>query len=128
MQNPDIFKYLTVFRSLSDILCCLWKIVPDYNYFCKELLLRSFKMLGRIPSTPMYPQVLLSMYSSFRTYSDISSIIQECAHIYSEPCVSLPNSEPRHIQTPRCIYNTILNIFTKAPSCTFDTVLNAPLL
>ena len=42
IQNPDIFKSSTVFRTLSDILQCLWKIVPGYNCFCKELLLRSF--------------------------------------------------------------------------------------
>ena len=60
--------------------------------------------------------------------SGIFRHIQEHTHTYSEPCVSLPNSEPWHIQTPRYIHNTILNIFTKAPSWTFDTVLNAPLL
>ena len=51
---------------------------------------------------------------------------------YSEPSVSLTCSKPwhisikTHIQTLRYIHNTILNIFTKAQSCTFDTVLNAP--
>ena len=33
----------------------------------------------------------------------------------------------KHIQTPTYIHNTILNVFTKAPSWTLDTVLNAPL-
>ena len=33
----------------------------------------------------------------------------------------------KHIQAPSYIQNTSLNIFTKAPSWTFDTVLNAPL-
>ena len=33
----------------------------------------------------------------------------------------------KHIQTLRYIHNTILNIFTKAQSWTFDAVLNAPL-
>ena len=37
-QNPDILKSSTVFTSLPDILQCLWKIVPGYNYFCKEPL------------------------------------------------------------------------------------------
>ena len=35
---------------------------------------------------------------------------------------------PWNIQTTRCIRNTILNIFTRAPSWMFDTVLNAPIL
>ena len=35
------------------------------------------------------------------------------------------SSYHKHIQTPRYIHNTTLNIFTKAPSWTFDTVLNA---
>ena len=42
IQNPDMFKRLTVFRSLSDLLQCLWKTVSGYNYFCKELLVRPF--------------------------------------------------------------------------------------
>ena len=80
--------------------------------------------------------MLLSLHSYFRfcfrhvlTYS---SIIQEHTHAYSEPSVSLAYSKPwhisitKHIQTLRYIHNTILNIFTKAQSCTFDTVLNAP--
>ena len=35
-------KLQTVFRSLSDISQSLWKKVPDYNCFCKTLLLRPF--------------------------------------------------------------------------------------
>ena len=38
IQNPDIFKSSTVFRFLSDISSCLWKIVPGCNYFCRTLL------------------------------------------------------------------------------------------
>ena len=70
--------------------------------------------------------ILGSVSSIFRH----SSIIQEHTHAYSEPCVSLAYSEPchilitKHIQTLRYIHNTILNIFTKAPSWTFDTFLN----
>ena len=54
-------------------------------------------------------------------------------HAYLVPSVSLAYSEPwhilitKHIQTQRYIHNTILNIFSKAPSWTSDTVLNAPL-
>ena len=68
----------------------------------------------------------------FRHVLTYSSIIQEHTHAYSEPSVSLAYSKPwhisitKHIQTLRYIHNTILNIFTKAQSCTFDTVLNAP--
>ena len=82
--------------------------------------------------------MLLSLYSyfsfCFRHIQTYSSIIQEHTHAYSELCVCLAYSEPchilitKHIQTQRYIHNTILNIFTKAPSWTFDTVLNAPLL
>ena len=81
--------------------------------------------------------MLLSLYSSFRfcfrhvqTYS---SIIQEHIHTQSQLSVSLAYSKPwhisitKHIQTLRYIHNTILNIFTKAQSWTFDAVLNAPL-
>ena len=70
--------------------------------------------------------------SCFRHVLTYSSIIQEHTYAYSEPSVSLAYSKPwhisitKHIQTLRYIHNTILNIFTKAQSCTFDTVLNAP--
>ena len=76
-----------------------------------------------------YTVILGSVSGIFRH----SSIIQEHAHAYSELCVSLVYAEPwyilitKHIQTPRYIHNTILNIFARAPSWTFDTVLNAPL-
>ena len=75
--------------------------------------------------------MLLCLYNYFRfcfrqiqTYSGIvQEHTQEHTHAYSEPW-HIPIT--KHIQTPRYIHNTILNIFTKAPSCTFDTVLNAP--
>ena len=81
--------------------------------------------------------MLLGLYScfrfGFRLNQPYSSIIQKDTHSHSEPCVSQAYSEPwhipikKHIQTSRYIHNTILNIFTKASSCMFDTVLNAPL-
>ena len=68
--------------------------------------------------------MLLSWYSYFRFYfshnQTHSSIIQEHTNIYSESCRSLAYSEPwhipitKHIQTPRYIHNTMLNIFAKA--------------
>ena len=80
---------------------------------------------------------MLSLYSyfrfCFRHIKIYSSIVQEHIHAYSEPCVSLAYSEPwhvrttKHIQTYRYIHNTRLNFFTKAPSWTFDTILNGPL-
>ena len=85
----------------------------------------------------MYLQVLLSLYSYFRfcfrhvlTYL---SIIQEHTHAYLKPSVSLAYSKPRHIsitkhfQTLWYIHNTLLNIFSKAQSCTFHAVLNSPI-
>ena len=64
------------------------------------------------------------MYSYFRfCFRHIQiylSIVQEHTHAYSEPCVSVAYLESwhipikKHIQTPRHIHNTILNIFTKA--------------
>ena len=60
----------------------------------------------------------------FRHLQTYSSIIQEHTYAYSEPCISLVCSEPwhilitKHVQAPRYINNTILNIFTKAPSWT----------
>ena len=68
--------------------------------------------------------MLLSLYSyfrfCFRHIQTYSSIIQEHTHAYSEPCLFLVYSEPwyifitDHIQTPRYIHNTILNIFHKS--------------
>ena len=66
-------------------------------------------------------------------YISINATYYKYAHAYSDLCVSLAYSEPCHIiitkliQAPRYIHNTILTIFTKAPSWTFDTVLNASL-
>ena len=85
---------------------------------------------------PIYLWVQLNLHSyfkfCFRQVQTYSSIIQEHTHAYSEPSVSLVYSKPWHIsitkniQTLRYIHNTILNIFTKAQSWTFDTVLNVP--
>ena len=60
-QKPGLFKSSTLFRSLSDILQRLWKIVPGYNYFCNMLLLRLFWMFVRILNTPIYLQMLLTI-------------------------------------------------------------------
>ena len=72
--------------------------------------------------------MLLSLYSysrfSFRHIQTYSSIIQEHTLAYSKPW---PIPITKHIQTPRYIHNTILNIFAKAPSWMFDTVLIEPL-
>ena len=74
------------------------------------------------------------LYSCFRHIQTYSSIIQEHTHAYSEACVSVAYSKPwhvlitKHIQTPRYIYNTILNIFTKAPSWEFGSYECASLL
>ena len=80
--------------------------------------------------------MLLGLYSyfrfCFRHIQTYLSTIQEHTHAYSEPCVFLAYSEPwhipvtKHIQISRYIDNTILNIFSKATSWKFDTVLNAP--
>ena len=68
--------------------------------------------------------MLLSLYGYFkfclRHILTYSSFFQEHTHVYSELCVSLPNSEPWHIQTLRYIHNTMLNILTKTPSLTLD--------
>ena len=64
-----------------------------------------------------------SVSGIFRHYL---SIIQEYNHTYSETCVSLAYSKPyhipitKHIQTPRHIHSTILNIFTKTLSWTLQ--------
>ena len=82
--------------------------------------------------------MLLSLYSYFsfcfrHIHQTYSRIIQEHTHACLVTSVSLAYSEPwhilitKHIQTPSYIHNTILNIFTKAPPWTFDTVLTAPL-
>ena len=72
--------------------------------------------------------MLLSLYSyfrlCFRQIQTYSSIVQEHTDAYLEPWHT---PIPQHIQTPRYIYNAVLNIFTKASFWTFDTVLNAPL-
>ena len=73
--------------------------------------------------------MLLSLYSyfrfCFRHIQTYSSIVQEHTYAYSEPWHIRIT---KHIQTPRHIHNTMLKIFTKAPSWTLDTALNAPLL
>ena len=74
--------------------------------------------------------ILVSVSGIFRhirvLFKSILTHIQNFVCLaYSEPCHILIT---KHIQTQRYIHNTILNIFTKAPSWTFDTVLNAPLL
>ena len=79
--------------------------------------------------------MVISLYNyftfCFRHIETYSSIIQEHTHAYSEPCVYLAYSDPwhilieKHMQTPRYVHNTILNIITKAPSWTFDIALNA---
>ena len=81
--------------------------------------------------------MLRSLYSyftfCFRHIQIYSSIAQEHTHPYQEPCVSLAYSEPWHIPIAKYIHaqmnihNTVLNIFSKATSWTFDRVLNAPL-
>ena len=72
--------------------------------------------------------MLVSLNSYFRfCFRDIerySSIFQEHTHAYSDRWHILI---AKHIQTRRYIHNTILNSFTKAPSWTFDTVINVPL-
>ena len=66
--------------------------------------------------------MLLSLYSyfrfCFRQLQTYSSIVQEHIHAYSEP-FHIPVT--KHIHTSRYIPNTILNIFTKAPSEKFYT-------
>ena len=80
---------------------------------------------------PIHLLVLLSFHSQFRfcfrhalTYS---SIIQEHTDAYSEPSVSLEYPKPwhipitKHIQTIRYIHSNILNILTKAQSCSISS-------
>ena len=74
----------------------------------------------------------LILGNSFFSKKVCSSIIQEHTRAHSEFSVSMTYSKPchisitRHFQALRYIHNTILNIFKKAQSCTFHTVLNAP--
>ena len=92
-------------------------------------------MFGRILNTSMYLYVLLSLHSYFRFWfrhvQTCSNIIQEHIHTCSQLSVSLAYSKPwhipntKHIQTLRYIHKTILSIFIKAQSWTFDAVLNA---
>ena len=84
-----------------------------------------------------YVQVLLGLHSycwfCFRHIQTYSGIIQDHIHAYLELSVSLAYLKPwdipitKYIQTLRYTHNTILNIFTKAQSWTFDANLNAPL-
>ena len=87
-------------------------------------------MFGRILSTPMYPTVCI--YNCYLACTVVlgsaSSIFRHIQALFESILTHIQNlatnSEPWHIQTARCIHNTILNIFGKAPSWTFDTVLN----
>ena len=60
----------------------------------------------------------------FRHIQTYASIAEERTHAYSE-LWHIPIT--KYIQNPRHVHNTVSNIFTKAPSWTFNTVLNAPL-
>ena len=117
-----------IFRTLSDILYCLWKIVADYNYFCRTLLLRPFQMFGSI-NLGSSPSVLGSDSGMFR---HIQSLFKSIFTHIQELSVFLAYSKlqnipiTKHIQTLRYIHNTILNNFTKARSWP-DAVLNATL-
>ena len=55
----------------------------------------------------------------------LKSILTHVKNHVCIPGISKPWHNPiiKHIQ--RHIYNTVLNIFSKAPSWTFDTILNA---
>ena len=102
--------------------------------FTGRSFLDHFYMFGRILNASIYLQFLVILYSyfrfCFRPVQTYWNIVQEHNPAYSEPWVSLAYLEPwqilitKYIQTPRYIHNAILNIFTKAPSWTFNTVLN----
>ena len=72
-------------------------------------------------------QVLLQACSYiFEHYSRAySRTLRSFCVLGTKPCRILIT---KHIQTLRYIHNTILNIFTKAQSWTFDANLNAPLI
>ena len=81
--------------------------------------------------------MLLSLYSHFRFcfrhIQAYSSIIKRQTHIQNllypwhiyNPGIFISQGIFR-LQNIFIIHNTILNVFTKAPSWTFDIVLNAP--
>ena len=134
VRNPDIFiirgifsalEYLKIRRYLDpcQTYCKIFgKKVQAVIIFAGHSFLDHFRCLAGF----MYLQMLLCMYSNFRFCfgqdQAYSSIIQEHTHAYfltMYPCVSLEYSKPwhisipNHIQIPRYIYNTLLNIFTK---------------
>ena len=110
------------------------EIVLDYNQF---LLNAPSQTILDVLQDSKYANVSVSATNLAQLFQ---VLLQACSdifkhysntHAYSEPSISLTHSKPwhisitKHIQTLRYIHNTILNIFTKAQSCTFDTVLNA---
>ena len=122
IQNSDIFKSSRVSRSLSDMFQAI-------IIFARSSFLDHFKCLSRF-------QIRLCIHKRYYVYTVIlGSVSGIFRHIQASPeaCVSLQYSEPwhipitKHFQTLWYIHNTILNIFAKAPSWTFDTVLNVPL-
>ena len=106
-------------------MLCIWKTIAifagcsfwDYFRCLAGFLIRLF-----IYKCYIACKVILGSVSDIFRYT----------HIYTEICGFLIYSEAWHIpirkqiQTLRYIHNTILNIFTKASSWTFDTVLNVP--
>ena len=133
IQNLDIFKSSTIFRSLSNILWCLWKIVQAIISFAGPSFLDHLRCFGRILNTLIYLQVLLVDTYLLQACSDIfkhySRAYSRIFRIFCVLGIFKPWHIPitKHIQTLRYIHNTTLNIFTKAQSRTFDTNLNTPL-
>ena len=86
-------------------------------------------MFGRILNMPMYLKVLLSLHSYFRFCFRHVQTCSACSGIYSKHILTYSDifwhiPITKHIQTLQYIYNTIINIFIKAQSWTFVTVLN----
>ena len=103
-----------VFRSLSDILQCLWKIGPGYNYFLQGASFLDH--LRRFAGFSIYlsaTQLIQLFQVLSRAYSDIFKHYPRAySRILRILCI-LPNLESWQIETPKYIHTTILNIFTK---------------
>ena len=120
IRKPDIFIIRGIFRTLkySKILRYLHPCQSKRSFLDHFRCLTIWQDSKYTHFLALFTQVLLSLYIycrfCFRHIQIYSSIIQE--------------HNTKYIQTTRYIHNTILNIFTRAPSWTFDTVLNASFL
>ena len=101
IKNPEIFNSATVFRSLSEM-------VQAIMFFTGSSFLGHFRCLAGLGSVSGTFRHIQALFKSI--LKDIQDLVYLC-HIQN-PAYSYHKG----FYTVKYIHNTILNIFTKAPS------------